>query len=96
MRTAYVVSYDIADPSRWRKVWRILRGWGDAVQLSVFRCDLNARELIELQAALSGVIHHRQDQVLVITLGPAETSGRKAIASIGRTYEEPTQVALVL
>ena len=96
MRTAYLITYDIADPARWRKVWRILRGFGDAVQLSVFRCDLNARERVELHAALSGVIHHKHDQVLVATLGPAETSGRQAITSLGKAYEEPVQTALVL
>lgn len=96
MRTAYIVSYDIADPKRWRKVWRILRGFGDAVQLSVFRCDLNARERIELQSALSGVIHHKHDQVLLVDIGPADGAARMAISSLGKSYEEPEQLALVL
>jgi CRISPR-associated protein Cas2 len=37
MRQAFVVSYDVCCPKRLRKVFRVLRGFGDHVQLSVFR-----------------------------------------------------------
>jgi CRISPR associated protein Cas2 len=32
----YIVAYDIASPSRWRRVFRIMEGYGEWVQLSVF------------------------------------------------------------
>ena len=44
-RQSYVVTYDICDPKRLRRVYETLRGHGDHLQLSVFRCDLTRREL---------------------------------------------------
>jgi hypothetical protein len=32
----YVVAYDISDPRRWRRVFRLMNGYGAWVQLSVF------------------------------------------------------------
>lgn len=57
MRQTYVVSYDVADPRRLRQVFKTMRGHGGWLQLSVFRCDLSAQELVELRVAL-GIVHH--------------------------------------
>ena len=32
----YLVTYDIADPKRWRKIFKTMNGFGHWVQLSVF------------------------------------------------------------
>ncbi|PJF46320.1 MAG: CRISPR-associated endonuclease Cas2, partial [Candidatus Thermofonsia Clade 3 bacterium] len=40
MRTLYIVTYDIADDRRWRKVFKLMYGYGDRLQYSVFRCAL--------------------------------------------------------
>ncbi|MFO0762685.1 MAG: CRISPR-associated endonuclease Cas2, partial [Byssovorax sp.] len=37
MRHTYVVAYDVCDPKRLRQVHKTMRGFGDALQLSVFR-----------------------------------------------------------
>lgn len=84
MRSTYLVTYDISDPKRLRRVFLILQGAGDHLQLSVFRCELNRRELIELRAKLGEAIHQGLDQVLFADLGPAEGRGADAIASLGR------------
>jgi CRISPR-associated protein Cas2 len=55
MRQTYVVSYDISNPKRLRKVYQTMRGYGDHIQLSVFRCELNRRELVELRARLADI-----------------------------------------
>lgn len=96
MRRAYVVSYDIADPKRLRKVFRLMRGFGDHIQLSVFRCDLTRKERVELEAELADIIHNDQDQVLVIDLGKADTRARKAIAALGKPYTHPERHAIVV
>ena len=96
MRQTYIVSYDISDPKRLRKVFIILRGYGDHLQLSVFRCELNKTELIELRARLSDTIHHDEDQVLFIDVGPVEGRGSTSIAAIGKAYMEPERHALVV
>ncbi len=39
MRQSYLVTYDIADEKRLRKVFKIMRGYGDHLQYSVFECQ---------------------------------------------------------
>ncbi len=95
MRHTYVVTYDISDPKRLRKVFRLMLGYGDHLQLSVFQCELNARELVELKHALGEVIHHNEDQVLFANLGPVEGRGSEAIDSLGRVYVDPERTAIV-
>ena len=34
----YIVAYDISDPRRWRRVFRLMNGYGEWLQLSVFQC----------------------------------------------------------
>ena len=65
MRHTYIVTYDIRDPKRLRKVYKLMLGWGEHLQLSVFQCELNDRELIELRADLAKVIRATLDQVVV-------------------------------
>jgi CRISPR-associated protein Cas2 len=86
MRQAYVVCYDVSDPKRLRKVFKVLRGYGQHVQLSVFRCDLDETKLVQLKQKLRAVIHHDEDQVLFIDMGPADGRAVGAITSLGRAY----------
>jgi CRISPR-associated protein Cas2 len=75
----YVVTYDISSPKRWRKVFRAMHGFGEHVQLSVFRCDLTALQHAVMKRTLDELIHHHEDQVLVLDLG---RSNPKTIAGI--------------
>jgi CRISPR-associated protein Cas2 len=72
MRRLFIVAYDISDPKRLRKVYRTLTGYGDHLQLSVFRCDLTASQRIQLAAKLQGVIENADDQVMFVDLGPSD------------------------
>ncbi|MHC1769942.1 MAG: CRISPR-associated protein Cas4 [Verrucomicrobiia bacterium] len=56
------------------------------IQYSVFECDLNPAEKIELETTLSAVIKHDEDQVLFVELGPAEGRGDRVITSLGLPY----------
>ena len=38
---AYVVAYDIGDPKRWRRVFRLMQGYGRWLQLSLFHSRLD-------------------------------------------------------
>ena len=84
MRHLYIVTYDISDSRRWRRVYRTMRGFGQHMQLSVFQCDLTPTARIQMIAALARAIHHDEDQVLVIDLGPTEARPVKHIESLGR------------
>jgi CRISPR-associated protein Cas2 len=96
MRQTYVVTYDICDPKRLRKVYKLMLGWGEHLQLSVFQCELNHRELVELRAALARLIHHMEDQVLFVDVGPVEGRGSDSIQALGKPYIDLDRIAVVV
>jgi CRISPR-associated protein Cas2 len=82
----YLVTYDIRDPKRWRRVFKLMKGYGDWLQLSVFQCRLSRKRHAELIALLDGIIHHGEDHVLIINVGPAE-SVKPQVISLGKEFE---------
>ncbi len=86
MRNSYIVAYDIADEKRLRQVFKVMRAYGDHLQFSVFECQLTAMDLVRLRAELGAVIHHKEDQVLFIDLGPAEGRGDRVVTALGKPY----------
>jgi len=96
MRTRYIVSYDICDDRQRRQVYKTMRGFGDHLQYSVFRCDLSARELAEMRAALHELIDHGVDQILIIDLGPADGRAADCVRAIGRRYTNPERHVIVV
>jgi len=65
----HLLSYDIRDPKRWAKVYKLLKGRGDHVQYSVFRLHLSGRQLEELRWKL-GAVMAEEDDLLIIRLCP--------------------------
>jgi CRISPR-associated protein Cas2 len=96
MRNRYIVSYDISDPRRWRRVYRTMRGYGDPIQYSVFQCDLLPAERIMMIEALTGIIDHREDRVMLIDVGPAEGRGRWSIETLGRAIKHEERIAIIV
>jgi CRISPR-associated protein Cas2 len=86
MRKLYLVTYDIRDPKRLRRVFKTMRNWGNHLQLSVFECELNQTELVRLKAALKEVINSAHDQVLLIELGRVGQRGENLIEALGQPY----------
>ena len=86
MRNTYIVSYDISDPKRLRKVFKTMKAWGDHLQLSVFECQLRKVDFVNLRSELSDIIHHEEDQVLFVDLGPSEGRGERVISALGKPY----------
>ena len=86
MRTTYLVCYDICDAKRLRLVFKVMRAYGDHLQYSVFECQLTPMDLVKLRAALAAIIHHTEDQVLFVSLGPAEGRGDRVISALGKPY----------
>ncbi|NYZ13540.1 CRISPR-associated endonuclease Cas2 [Azospirillum sp. RWY-5-1] len=82
----YVITYDIADPKRWRKVFRLMEGYGEWLQFSVFQCRLGRRRLTELRTQLETRIKPKEDHVLILDLGPAD-GVRPRVDSLGRIFE---------
>lgn len=86
MRNIYLVTYDICDDKRLRKVFKTMRNWGDHLQYSVFECQLNAVDLLRLKQQLKDIINVAHDQVLFVDLGPASGRGDRVIDAIGQPY----------
>jgi CRISPR-associated protein Cas2 len=86
MRQTYLVCYDIANDKRLARVAKAMRGFGDRIQYSVFECQFTKTDLVRCRASLSEIIHHREDQVLFVHLGPVEGRGDRVITALGRAY----------
>ncbi|MCL0065620.1 CRISPR-associated endonuclease Cas2 [Dehalococcoidia bacterium] len=63
----YVVSYDVREPKRLRKVAKRLEGYGERLQYSVFRCRLTERDLERMRWELFRIMES-EDNLLVIGL----------------------------
>lgn len=55
-----VVSYDISDDKRRRKVAEIMEGYGYRVQYSVFECTLTKKQMTEMKQALRPYVKSRE------------------------------------
>ncbi|MGE3277891.1 MAG: CRISPR-associated endonuclease Cas2 [Vicinamibacterales bacterium] len=86
MRNTFLVTYDISDDTRLRRVHKVMRGFGDHLQYSVFECQFSQTDLVRCRHALGKVIHHVEDQVLFVDLGPVEGRGDRVITALGRAY----------
>ena len=97
MRRRYLITYDISDDKRREQVFKALRDRGDHVQFSVFMCELNGREYALLKGQLQQYVHHRQDQVLILDLGPAENALEigQGLDCLGFAYRPPQRVVVV-
>ncbi|MDE2832955.1 MAG: CRISPR-associated endonuclease Cas2 [Bacteroidota bacterium] len=84
----YIVTYDISDPKRLRRVFRILKGFGHWLQFSVFQCRLTGRRRSEMTASLEEAMNMAQDHILIMDLGPADKVDVR-VESLGRQYEAP-------
>ena len=58
-----VVSYDIVDDRRRRRVVKILKGYGERVQKSVFECLIGEPQFLKLKERVRGIIDSDEDNV---------------------------------
>lgn len=64
-----LICYDIRDPKRYRKAFKMLRGVGHSLQYSIFRARLDDREIEKLRWRLSTVLEP-EDALLIVDLCP--------------------------
>lgn len=92
----YIVTYDIADERRWRAIFKLMHGYGEWLQLSVFQCRLTRARLVDLQARLTDTIHHGDDHVMIVDVGPAEGVAPRVLCLGKRRYEPVERAAIVV
>ncbi len=59
----YVVSYDIPDDRRRTEVHDTLKNYGARVQYSVFECNLEPTQLLELKERLASLVVSKEDNL---------------------------------
>jgi len=82
----YIIAYDIRDDRRWRRIYKILKGYGEWLQLSVFQCSLGKMALLRLEERLREEMNLSEDHLLLLDLGPSENI-RPKVKSIGKPFE---------
>lgn len=95
MRKRYLIAYDVSDDKRRNRIFKTLMGNGNHVQFSVFICDLNDTERARVEGNLAESVNHKQDQVIVLDLGPADNDLDAKLACIGKPYTPPARVTVV-
>lgn len=94
-RIRYLVSYDICEPKRLRRVARVLEGFGVRLQYSVFECPLDDLRLAMLKTALQPILKHDEDQVLFVSLGPTSNDATLIIEAMGLPYTVRTRLTII-
>lgn len=94
--TVWLVTYDITDDGRLRRVYKLLRGYGDRLQYSVFRCILSDRQLATLKDKLGEAIDHASDQVLFVPLGSPDAERTWRHWTLGVPIAHPERVVRIL
>jgi CRISPR-associated protein Cas2 len=96
VRNTYLVCYDVSNDLRLRRVHKTMVGFGDRLQYSVFECRFSAADFARCKHALGKLIHHHEDQVLFVNLGPSDGRGDRVISSIGRAYSTIDSSCIVI
>ncbi len=91
----YIIAYDISDQKRWRSIFKLLHGYGEWLQLSVFQCRLSRRRHAELIATLDEIIHHKEDHVILLDLGPAD-SIKPRVVSLGKDFQPAERAPVIV
>lgn len=61
----HLVCYDVRDPQRWARVYKIMKGVGEHLQLSVFRAHLSGTQLEKLRWELKKVMDEEDDLMII-------------------------------
>ena len=62
-RTLYVIAYDIPSDRRRTKVHKVLCGFGQWTQYSLFECHLTQKELVALRGKLDKLLKPEEDSL---------------------------------
>lgn len=89
-RLRFLVTYDIREPRRLRRVHDVVLGYGERLQYSVYVCDLTRQELVGLRAALRREMHLDVDSVSIFDLGPPRGRTATRVEHLGQPPGLPT------
>lgn len=90
-----IVTYDICDDKRWRRLFKLMHGYGEWLQLSVFQCRLTRTRQAELVQRVEGILQHDADHLLMLDLGPAENVLPR-VHSIGKAFAPVARAPVIV
>jgi CRISPR-associated protein Cas2 len=73
-----------------------MKGFGDPIHYSVFRCNLTDKGNVELMAALTEIIKHDEDRIMIVDLGPLEGRVEERIVFLGVHPQDSERNAVVV
>ena len=91
----YIVTYDIADDKRWRRLFKLMHGYGEWLQLSVFQCRLTRMRQAELVQQAQAILNRDEDHLLMLDIGPAENV-KPRVLSIGKTFAPVARLPVIV
>jgi len=83
-RRRFLIAYDIAGPKRLRKVIKVMEGYGERLQYSVFLCDLSGMERVAWETDIRAALNLAEDSVVCIDLGSVEVSAPVVMFGVPR------------
>lgn len=90
----HLLFYDIRDPKRWRRVYRLMQGYGDHLQYSVFRVKGTRLHVERMQWELERLLD-QDDALLVVPLCPGCAERIRTRNAEGAWPDESPQVRIV-
>lgn len=85
-RRRYLIAYDIAESRRLRKVIKLMEGYGERLQYSVFLCDLSGLERARWEGEIRVILNLAQDSVVCIDLGAVGLSATVVTLGVPRRF----------
>jgi CRISPR-associated protein Cas2 len=86
-RRRFLITYDIREPRRLRRVCKTMEEYGERLQYSVFICDLSRSELVHCRATVERHMDLTEDSVVIVDLGDLSTA---RFTFVGQRRELPT------
>ncbi|MEK7765728.1 MAG: CRISPR-associated endonuclease Cas2 [bacterium] len=83
MRRCYLVCYDIRDAKRLRRVHKVMKGFGEPWQYSVFFCVLRDIDRVRMENSLRDKMNTKEDLALLVDLGADEEEARETVRVLG-------------
>lgn len=94
-RKVYLVAYDVTNKKRLRQTHKKMRGYGDALQYSLFWCVLSDTERELMTTALTEIIDVQEDRIMIADLGSRDGKRVDGVRFLGKRLEEPEEGPVV-
>jgi CRISPR-associated protein Cas2 len=75
---------ELREPKRLRRVHKVMKGFGEPWQYSVFFCVLRVIDRVRMQTALEAEMNLKLDKALILDLGENENASREAATVLGQ------------